>query len=54
MARQIDLNCDGGESFGIYRLGNDEEMMTQVTSYQHWMRFPRRGPARYEKDRRHG
>lgn len=32
MVRSIDLNCDGGESFGIYRLGNDEEMMTQVTS----------------------
>jgi UPF0271 protein len=32
MVRAIDLNCDGGESFGIYRLGNDEEMMTQVTS----------------------
>lgn len=32
MGRSIDLNCDGGESFGIYKLGNDEEMMTQVTS----------------------
>src|SRR3972149_1998286 len=32
MARQIDLNCDMGEGFGIYRLGNDEEMMRHVTS----------------------
>lgn len=32
MAKVIDLNCDGGESFGIYTLGNDEAMMTQVTS----------------------
>jgi len=32
MRRQIDLNCDMGESFGIYRLGSDEEMMRHVTS----------------------
>ena len=32
MKRQLDLNCDMGESFGIYRLGNDEEMMRHVTS----------------------
>ena len=32
MSIEIDLNCDGGESFGIYKLGNDEEMMKQVTS----------------------
>jgi UPF0271 protein len=32
MAKEVDLNCDGGESFGIYKLGNDEAMMTQVTS----------------------
>jgi 5-oxoprolinase (ATP-hydrolysing) subunit A len=32
MGKEIDLNCDGGESFGIYTLGNDEAMMTQVTS----------------------
>lgn len=31
MAR-IDLNGDMGESFGIYRLGNDEAMMDYVTS----------------------
>jgi UPF0271 protein len=32
MVRAVDLNCDGGESFGIYELGNDEAMMAQVTS----------------------
>ena len=29
---QIDINCDMGESFGVYRLGNDEEMMKYITS----------------------
>lgn len=28
----IDLNCDMGESFGVYRLGSDEAMMDYVTS----------------------
>jgi 5-oxoprolinase (ATP-hydrolysing) subunit A len=28
----IDLNCDMGESFGIYRLGYDEEAMPFITS----------------------
>lgn len=32
MAGEVDLNCDMGESFGIYRIGNDEEMMKYVTS----------------------
>ena len=32
MASQIDLHCDMGESFGIYSLGNDEEMMKYVSS----------------------
>jgi len=32
MSHEIDLNCDGGESFGIYKLGNDEAMMTEITS----------------------
>lgn len=32
MAIEIDLNCDMGESFGIYKIGNDEEMMKYVTS----------------------
>lgn len=29
---KIDLNCDMGESFGSYTLGNDEEMMPYITS----------------------
>jgi UPF0271 protein len=32
MSIEIDLHCDMGESFGIYRIGNDEEMMRHVTS----------------------
>ena len=28
----IDLNCDMGESFGVYKLGYDEEAMPYVTS----------------------
>lgn len=30
--RQIDLNCDMGESFGVYRLGADEQIMPLITS----------------------
>jgi UPF0271 protein len=29
---KVDLNCDMGESFGLYSLGNDEEMMPYITS----------------------
>ena len=29
---KIDLNCDMGESFGRYRLGNDEALMPHITS----------------------
>ncbi|QED49387.1 LamB/YcsF family protein [Cytobacillus dafuensis] len=29
---KVDLNCDMGESFGLYELGNDEEMMKYITS----------------------
>lgn len=32
MTIEIDLHSDMGESFGIYNLGNDEEMMKYVTS----------------------
>ncbi len=28
----IDINCDLGESFGAYRIGNDEAMMKYITS----------------------
>lgn len=29
---KVDLNCDMGESFGLYQLGQDEEMMQYITS----------------------
>ncbi|MED4073748.1 5-oxoprolinase subunit PxpA [Priestia endophytica] len=29
---RVDLNCDLGESFGAYRIGNDEEILDFVTS----------------------
>ncbi|MBK5460167.1 MULTISPECIES: LamB/YcsF family protein [Peribacillus] len=29
---KVDLNCDMGESFGLYELGNDEELMQSITS----------------------
>jgi len=29
---QVDLNCDLGESFGQYKIGNDEEILKYVTS----------------------
>lgn len=30
--KRVDLNCDMGESYGAYRLGNDAEMLKFVTS----------------------
>jgi 5-oxoprolinase (ATP-hydrolysing) subunit A len=32
MMAEIDLNCDLGESFGVYRMGNDEAILDYVTS----------------------
>ena len=29
---KIDLNCDMGESFGVFTIGNDRELMPLVTS----------------------
>ncbi|QOS98746.1 5-oxoprolinase subunit PxpA [Brevibacterium sp. JNUCC-42] len=29
---RVDLNCDLGESFGAYRMGNDEEILTFISS----------------------
>lgn len=28
----VDINCDMGESFGVYRIGADEEMMKYITA----------------------
>ncbi|MUV36753.1 UPF0271 protein [Lentibacillus sp. JNUCC-1] len=30
--KQIDLNCDLGESFGVYKMGHDEEVIQLVSS----------------------
>jgi 5-oxoprolinase (ATP-hydrolysing) subunit A len=30
--KKIDLNCDMGESFGVYKLGMDEEVIPYITS----------------------
>lgn len=32
MAIKIDFNCDMGESFGMYKLGHDEEVIKYITS----------------------
>lgn len=32
MSHQVDLNCDLGESFGAYTMGNDEEILDLITS----------------------
>ncbi len=32
MVRRIDFNCDLGESFGAYRLGDDERIMPYISS----------------------
>ena len=32
MTYKVDLNCDMGESYGIYKLGRDEEILDYVTS----------------------
>lgn len=32
MGRHLDINCDMGESFGAYRLGDDEAVMPYITS----------------------
>lgn len=30
--QKIDINCDMGESFGLYQMGNDESMMEYISS----------------------
>lgn len=32
MARMVDLNCDMGESFGNYKIGQDEDIVSYITS----------------------
>ena len=30
-AKSLAINCDMGESFGLYKMGNDEGMMPHIT-----------------------
>ena len=30
--KQIDLNCDLGESYGVYKIGNDKEVLKHISS----------------------
>jgi len=32
MRKKVDLNCDLGESFGMYKIGNDEQIIPLITS----------------------
>lgn len=32
VSRRVDLNCDMGESYGVWSLGSDREMMEHITS----------------------
>ncbi|RLC61675.1 MAG: LamB/YcsF family protein, partial [Chloroflexi bacterium] len=32
MDRKVDVNCDIGEGFGVYKLGFDEEIMPYISS----------------------
>ncbi len=32
MKRKIDINCDLGESYGVFKIGNDEKIMPHITS----------------------
>ena len=41
----IDLNSDLGESFGVWKLGDDEAMLEVVTQRQRGLRVPRRRPV---------
>jgi UPF0271 protein len=32
LKRKIDINCDLGESYGVFKIGNDEKIMPHITS----------------------
>ncbi|GEN35679.1 MULTISPECIES: LamB/YcsF family protein [Aneurinibacillus] len=42
---RVDINCDMGESFGAYRMGSDEEILSYVTSANIACGFHAGGPA---------
>ena len=46
---QIDLNADMGESFGMYKLGNDEEFMQYITAANVACGFHAGGPSVMKK-----
>lgn len=46
---QIDLNADMGESFGMYKLGNDEEFMQYITAANVACGFHAGGPTVMKK-----
>jgi len=47
--RSIDINCDMGESFGNYRLGNDEALLPYITSANIACGFHAGDPVHIEK-----
>ncbi len=49
MSFQVDLNCDMGESFGAYSIGNDEEVIHHITSANIACGFHASDPAVMEK-----
>lgn len=42
---RVDINCDMGESFGAYRMGRDEEILSFITSANIACGFHAGGPA---------
>jgi UPF0271 protein len=45
----IDINCDMGESFGVYRIGRDEEIIRHITSANIACGFHAGDPATMKK-----
>ncbi len=58
MPLRVDVNCDMGESLGVYRLGNDEEAVRHITSSNVACGFHASDPTVMEKTvslcKRHG
>ncbi|OUQ87785.1 lactam utilization protein LamB [Brevibacillus brevis] len=47
--KTVDLNCDMGESFGAYHLGNDQEILSYITSANVACGFHAGDPATMKK-----
>ncbi|NRR20408.1 LamB/YcsF family protein [Brevibacillus sp. MS2.2] len=47
--KTVDLNCDMGESFGAYQLGNDQEILSYITSVNVACGFHAGDPATMRK-----